>query len=167
MTQTELDGHLAAVILQAKQAGIPVSARIRSTVSVNRRARTRFGCCRTQEGIHTIEVTAILLDADETALRQVLAHEVLHTCPGCANHGARWKGYAERMNALYGYDIHRTDSHRQLGLSDDRPVRWLVVCRSCGKQMPRMKRSPLVNHPERYRCRCGGILYIKAAENQQ
>ena len=54
------------------------------------------------------------------------------------------------MSNRFGYDIHRTDSHESLGLEDDRPVRWLVVCRSCGKTMPRMKRSALVEHPERY-----------------
>jgi len=163
MTQTQLNSLLACVVEQAKQAGIPVSTRICPTVSVNRRAKTRFGCCRTRNGVHTIEIAAALLEADERVVRQVLAHEVLHTCPGCANHGTLWKGYATRMNDLCGYDICRTDSHQQLGLSDDRPVRWLVVCRSCGKELPRMKRSALVEHPERYRCRCGGTLYVKAA----
>lgn len=161
MTQAELNDHLAAVIGQAKQAGIPVSARICPTVAVNRRARTRFGCCRTQRGTHTIEVAAALLNADVRALRQVLAHEILHTCPDCADHGARWKHWAGRMNALFGYDIHRTDSHEGLGLADDRPVRYLVVCSKCGRESPRMKRSPLVDHPERYRCRCGGTLSIR------
>ena len=161
MTQTQLNGLLAAVIAQAKQAGIPVSSRICPTVSVNRRAKTRFGCCRTQNRTHTIEIAAALLDADAMAVRQVLAHEALHTCPGCANHGPRWKGWAARMNALYGYQISRTDSHEELGLTDDRPVRYLVVCRRCGRETPRMKRSPLVDHPERYRCRCGGALYVR------
>lgn len=161
MTQAELDGLLAAVISEAKRAGIPVSRRICPTVKLNRRAKTRFGCCRTQGGIHTIELAAPLLAAEEGAVRQVLAHEVLHTCPGCADHGPRWKGWAARMNALYGYRISRTDSHEGLGIADDRPVRYLVVCRNCGKEIPRMKRSPLVDHPERYRCRCGGTLEVR------
>ena len=162
MTQTQLNSLLACVMEQAKQAGIPLSPRISPIVTINRRAKTRFGCCRTKNGVHTIEIAAALLSGEERFIRQTLAHEVLHTCPGCANHGPLWKSYAARMNALYGYDIRRTDSHEQLGLSDDRPVRWLVVCRSCGKELPRMKRSALVEHPERYRCRCGGTLYVKA-----
>ena len=92
---------------------------------------------------------------------QVLAHEVLHTCYGCSNHGARWKGYAQRMNAAYGFHISRTDNHQALGLPDDRPVRYWVVCTRCGHKIPRMKRSPLVDHPERYRCKCGGALRVE------
>lgn len=39
-------------------------------------------------------------------------------------------------------------------------MKYLVVCQSCGRQLPRMKRSPLVEHPERYRCSCGGALRV-------
>ncbi len=165
VTQTELNGLLHKVITQAEQAGIPVSGRICPTVGVNRRARTRFGCCRRDGGVYCIEIAAALLGAHESAICQVLAHEVLHTCPGCANHGVRWKGWAARMNARYGYRISRTDSHAALGLEDDRPVRFLVVCRRCGRRIPRMKRSPLVEHPERYRCACGGTFEVKPPES--
>ena len=158
--QPQLDQLLAQVIAQAKAAGIPVAPRISPSVRVNRRAKTRLGCCRTTGEGHTIEVSAVLLDAGGDAVRQVLAHEVLHTCPGCANHGPRWRHWAERMNRAYGYRIRRTDSYQALGLPDPRPVRYLVVCTRCGRELPRMKRSPLVNHPERYRCRCGGTLQV-------
>lgn len=162
MGQEELDGLLALVIAQAREAGIPVSGRISPHVVINRRARTRFGCCRARAGQHTIEISAALLAADEGAVRQVLAHEVLHTCPGCANHGPRWQAWGAVMARRYGYQLRRTDSFQGLGLPDNRPVRYLVVCRSCGLRLPRMKRSPLVDHPERYRCKCGGCLYVRS-----
>ena len=38
-----------------------------------------------------------------------------------------------------------------------------VVCARCGRRIPRMKRSPLVDHPERYRCACGGTLAVEGA----
>ncbi len=158
--QPQLDQLLAQVIAQAKALGIPVSPHISPRVQINRRAKTRLGCCRATQSGHTIEVAAVLCDAGEAAIRQVLAHEVLHTCPGCANHGPRWRGWAQRMNAAWGYRIQRTDSYQALGLRDPRPVHYLVVCQSCGHQIPRMKRSPLVDHPERFRCRCGGRLQV-------
>lgn len=161
MTQQELDGLLARVIGQARQAGIPVSPAIEPAVRINRRARTRFGCCRRENGRYLIEVAAALLGAETHAVCQVLAHEVLHTCPGCADHGPRWKGWAARMNACWGYDIQRADTYDRLGLTDDRQPRYVVVCRRCGREIPRMKRSPMVAHPERYRCRCGGALYVR------
>ena len=159
MTQGEIDKLLARVIAQARAVKIPVSEHICPQVRLNRRARTRFGCCIRQNGEYMIELSARLAEGgSENAVLQVLAHEALHTCYGCSNHGARWKGYARRMNAAYGYDISRTDKFEDLGLEDDRPVRYWVVCTQCGRRIPRMKRSPLVDHPERYRCRCGGTL---------
>ena len=34
-------------------------------------------------------------------------------------------------------------------------------CTRCGREFPRTKASPLVLHPERYRCKCGGALICK------
>lgn len=161
MGRNNLNALLAQVIAQARSISIPVSRSIDPDVVVNTRARTRFGCCRTRMGRHTIEVAAALLEADEQAIRQVLAHEVLHTCPGCANHGAKWQHWASLMSQRFGYDIRRTDSHGALGIKDTRPIRYWVICRRCGNRTPRMKRSSLVEHPERYRCKCGGSLYIE------
>ena len=162
MTQGELDKLLSRVLAQARAVKIPVSEHICPQVRLNRRAKTRFGCCVRKDGAYTIELSAQLArEGSEDAIMQVLAHEALHTCYGCANHGARWKGYAQRMNAACGYRISRTDRFEDLGMEDDRPARYWVVCTKCGRRTPRMKRSPLVDHPERYRCRCGGALQIE------
>jgi predicted SprT family Zn-dependent metalloprotease len=162
MTQGELDKLLALAIAQARGIKIPVSDKIDPQVRLNRRARTRFGCCILRDGAYTIELSAQLArEGARDAVLQVLAHEVLHTCRGCSNHGPRWKGYAQRMNAAYGYHISRTDNYDSLGIADQRPVRYWVVCARCGTRIPRMKRSPLVDHPERYRCKCGGELRVE------
>ena len=162
MTQGETDKLLERVIAQARAIKIPVSDRVCPRVRLNRRAKTRFGCCVRQGGTYIIELSARLAgEGSEDAVMQVLAHEVLHTCYGCSNHGARWKGYARRMNAAYGYSISRTDRFEDLGLEDDRPARYWVVCTRCARRIPRMKRSPLVDHPERYRCKCGGTLRVE------
>ena len=157
----DFDALLARVAGQARALGLPVSRRIDPHVAVNRRAVTRFGCCIQRGKGYTIELSERLLTAPEGACLQILAHEVLHTCPGCRNHGARWKEYARRMNEAYGYAISRTGSCEALGVADTRPVRHLVVCTACGMEFPRSRRSPLVDHPERYRCRCGGALQRK------
>lgn len=164
MTQRDIDQLLAAVLEQARALKIPVSPRVDPHVRLNRRARNRFGCCILRDGVYTIELSAHLAEAGAPeAVSQVLAHEALHTCYGCSNHGRRWRGYADRMNAAWGYHIRRTDDFEHLGLTDDRPVRYVVVCQRCGRRIPRMKRSPLVDHPERYRCRCGGALRVEDA----
>ena len=167
MTQSELDRLLKLAIVQARAVKIPVSGDICPQVRLNRRARTRVGCCIRQGGRYTIELAERLAQGSgEGAILQVLVHEVLHTCYGCSNHGKRWQSYAQRMNAAYGYRIRRTSGLAELGLEDDRPVRWWVVCMKCGERIPRMKRSPLVDRPERYRCRCGGTLRVERVENE-
>lgn len=163
MTQQELDRLLAVAVTQAKAVKIPVSPYLCPQVRLNRRARTRFGCCVRRDGRYTIELSEQLSrEGSERAVLQVLCHEVLHTCYGCSNHGPRWRGYAQRMNAAYGYDIRRTDDYDTLGLTDQRPVRYWVVCDRCGRRIPRMKRSPLIDFPGRYRCTCGGALRVEA-----
>lgn len=67
MDQKTLDALLAKVIAQARQAGIPVSPAIDPKVRVNRRARTRFGCCIQKNGRFYIELASQLLSAREQA----------------------------------------------------------------------------------------------------
>jgi len=158
MEEQELDAALAEVIAQARALGIPTAGSIDPHVRVNRRATGRFGCCRRVGRTYIIEAAGRLLAAGEEAVRETLAHEVLHTCWGCKNHGERWKSYAGRMNEAYGYHISRTGTWEAVGLSDPKKVNYLLVCRRCGQEFRRTKASSLVRHPERYRCRCGGEL---------
>lgn len=157
----DFDTLLVQVAEQARALGIPISRQICPHVQVNRRAVSRFGCCYLREGSYVIELAEGLLTGPEAACRQTLAHELLHTCPGCQNHGPLWRSYAQRMNQAYGYRIARTDTCQALGLPEQAPVRHLVVCRACGREFRRTRASALVLHPERYRCRCGGKLVRK------
>ena len=155
----DFDALLARVVEQVRAIGIPCSKTIIPQVLVNRRAVSRFGCGRyLPDGRCLIELTDRLLEAEERACMQTLAHEVLHTCRGCRNHGKRWQSYAARMNEAYGYSIARTGTCAELGVPDARPARYVLVCRSCGHTFSRTRASSLVLHPERYRCRCGGGL---------
>lgn len=157
----DVNAILAQVIGEAVALGIPLSKHISPEVKLNRRAVARFGCCIRRGDTCNIEISARLPEAGERAVRETLAHEVLHTCWGCRDHGARWKNYAARMNAAYGYHIKRTGTWEALGLPDEKPVNHLLVCEKCGLEIPRTKASALVRHPERYRCRCGGKLSLK------
>lgn len=159
MTQRELDGLMAEMAQTLRDLGIPVSRRIAPEVLVNSRAKRRLGCCYIREGGYAVEVSARLLD-DEDALRQTLAHELLHTCPGCRNHGEAWKRYAAVANEALGYQIQRL---APAGEEDQAPsrreaARYLLVCQSCGREIPRARRSKAVRQPWRYRCPCGGKL---------
>ena len=157
MTQPELNALFASLAGELWALGIPLSKDIDPQPVVNTRAQRRLGCCVHREGRYTIQVSQSVLD-NPPLLRATLAHELLHTCPGCRNHGERWKSYAQRMNQAYGYQIRRTSACEELQVPDVKPVRHLLVCQSCGREFPRATASVLVRHPERYRCRCGGTL---------
>ena len=154
-----LDDLLRQVVEQARGLGIPVSPRIDPGVRINTRAKTRLGCCRVQGNSFVIELSARLLTAPLDAQRQTLAHEVLHTCYGCRNHGKRWQAYARRMNDAYGYHIRRTGSFEELGAAGPPPApRHVLVCEACGKRFERLRESKLTRKPHLFRCRCGGRL---------
>lgn len=156
----DFDALLVRVLGQARALGIPVSGRIRPRVEVNRRAVTRFGCCVKQGDGYIIELSHRLREVEEVACMQTLAHEVLHTCLGCRDHGPLWQDYAARMNEAHGYQISRTGTCQALGVADETPVNHLLRCTECGHQFGRARRSKLVQHPDRYRCKCGGSLVL-------
>lgn len=156
----DFDALLQLVLEQARALHLPVSCHLDSHVQINRRALTRFGCCVYQHKGYQIQLSSRLLTTQEWACRQTLAHEVLHTCPGCRNHGLLWQKYAEKMNEAYGYQISRTATPASMGLPDDIPARHLLVCQRCGREFPRHRASSLTEHPERYRCKCGGTLTL-------
>lgn len=160
----DFDKLLTAVKKEASDIGIPISGKISSHVSVNTRAKSRFGRCIKQNGGFVIELSSMLLDAPEKSCRQTIAHELIHTCPGCMDHGERFMYYASKMNDTYGYDIKRTNSIEEMGVKYDRAedAKFIITCRKCGKKFSRLRRSALTDHPSRYRCKCGGELYVRS-----
>ena len=167
--QKRVNEMLAEVIRDVRLLGIPVSKRIQKNVVINTRARTRFGCCkRMKPGLlgseYIIEVSEILLYAPETSLRQTLAHEALHTCPGCGNHSLGWKSYAEKVNAAYGLEIKRVSDPAAMGIEPTeilqrrKKINHVLVCENCGARIERTRASKVTKYPQLYRCRCGGKL---------
>jgi predicted SprT family Zn-dependent metalloprotease len=160
VTQQELNQLLQETIGQLRAVGIPISRKIHPQVEVNTRAQRRLGCCTRRQGQYFIQVSARILETPQL-LRQTLLHELLHTCYGCLNHGKRWKQYAQKVGEALGVEITRTaamegpvDPLRQ------EEVKYLLRCQSCGRVIPRKRRSKAVDHPERYRCPCGGKLEL-------
>ena len=104
VNKERLDILLQEVIQEARALKIPVSSTIEKNVIVNGRPKKRFGCCRKSRNGFEIEVSRFLLDeagCSEKIVKGVLAHEVLHTCRDCYEHGMLWKSYAGQMNKAY------------------------------------------------------------------
>ena len=85
---------------------------------INTRAKTRFGQCRVmRKGCFAISIAAIMFQAEDRHVEEVILHELLHSCKGCMSHGKQWKAYAEQVNLAYGTSISRTSTREQYGLA--------------------------------------------------
>lgn len=166
MVREYVDNILKEVIKQAQELDIPVPDNINEQVYINPRPKRRFGCCNTMNGKFNIEISEFLLKSDITKIKGVIAHEVLHTCKGCRDHGARWKEYADRMNKAYGYNIKRVSSFEEMGLDEiARPdsandIKYIIKCQKCGKEYPRKRFTCVMQKIDAYRCQCGGKLTL-------
>ena len=142
-------------------------------ISVNSRAQ-RWGICRwTPEGFK-IEVNRTLLDDrnGENGLVNTILHELLHTVPGCFNHGEAWKNCAEIVRRKYGYDIKRCSSEEEKDVTTGNLNRKNVVdkyvlrCENCGHEWRRKKWSKTCANVSRYRCPCGGKLHVYSLDDR-
>lgn len=131
----------------------------------NPRLRTTWGICRPWRGAFIIEVHPFLLDdrTPEKVLKNTLIHEILHTCPGCQNHGRLWKSYADRVNRLYGYEITTYISENEIKevadagtYSRDSTARYIMQCDGCKRRARYQRMTEFVRNPVGKRCRyCG------------
>ena len=100
-----LDQLLCDVITDAINAGIPVDPNIEKQVYIDYNTPERVGFCNMCLMKYEIHIADKLLKADQKYIKDVLAHEVLHTCFLAKNHYWPWNEYAETMNKTYGYHI--------------------------------------------------------------
>jgi len=157
-TVRDCDALLRQVAEELRGLKIPISDKIDPHVAINDRAVARFGCCKYQGGRCVIELARRVAEGPEESCRSVLAHELIHTCYGCRDHGKRWRAYAARAGEALGYRIERVSTSEELGVAEARAPKYLLRCTECGQEFPRVRASRLTQCPERYRCRCGGRL---------
>ena len=163
----------------AELASIGIHSEPISKVTVNTRARRRWGLASKKNGKWEISISSQLLadDLPDRPAKTVIIHEILHCRWNGESHIGYWRALADKVNKELGYRIRSTDSRESLGLppltdsekadlakryagaevtDDGKIVRYIVEC-PCGMQVGRSKMSKLIQHPEKYRCaRCGG-----------
>lgn len=128
-------------------------------ITVNTRAKSRWGQCRKRGCGYFININERLLHddiTDEDALSTII-HEILHTCKGCMNHGYEWQKLAELVNDCYAcYNIKRCTSAEEKGIegyNNNESYRYGIYCPKCNKIIgKRQKWSKALNNIERYSC---------------
>lgn len=89
----------------------------------NRVWTSAWGKCyrrHTMFGGDRFEITlnyAFYKAAKPQAAVQTLLHELLHTLPGCFNHGGLWKRYAQMINKKYNLKIKRCSNPKEFGIN--------------------------------------------------
>lgn len=145
-------------------------------VEVNPRLRRAVGRCvivKTYfcgEKDFKIELNPAVVEdsVPDSELETTLIHELIHTCPGCWNHGATWSRYAAKVNREYGYNVARlinckTAEQRR---NEAEPYKYKVICKSCGQVVAKRKRiCDLVSYPSHYHHKvCGGALRVECTD---
>lgn len=137
-------------------------------IKENRRAKKRLGCCKKERRIaqefFIIEISTVLEEATDQAIKEILIHELLHTCKGCFNHGKLWKLYAAKVNQVYGYNISTYADTAQLNIEKTTTpkYRYEIRCQQCNHVGYRQKKSKVITYPHLYKCgKCAGTLKVR------
>lgn len=123
---------------------------------INSRAKSRWGRCKKVNGVFEIEISDRLLDEqnDESGLENTIIHELLHTVPGCMNHGPNWKRMADKVYAAYGIEIKRCATAEEKGvdpIEEVKEYKYFLRCPDCGYVFKYMRETKAVKNPEGYR----------------
>ncbi len=158
MTAQEIDAMMQELILSLRELSVPIPSNICPRVLYNARAKRRLGCCYDRGGSYEIELSSSILEEPQK-VKEVLIHELLHTCRGCHNHGKRWKQYGERVKEAWGISVVRAVKlEGEAEPLRQEQVKYVLQCEKCGAVFQRKRLSKAVKFPNRYRCRCGGKL---------
>lgn len=103
----EINNLLVRVINDASNIGIPISDNIDNTIYIDEKRYDRVAACYkyTFPTRYEIHLSYDTLRAKESDIKNIIAHEILHTCFLSMDHGMPWSIYQKQMNNLLGYDI--------------------------------------------------------------
>lgn len=163
-----IEAYIKEIVEQCNTLEIPINKNI--IIMTDTRSSRRLGCCqklsdysKTKYGLdgydYQIKISELIFKSFKNEIRNTIAHEFLHTCENCMNHGKRWKYFANKLNNCYHYNIKTTTS-----LDKSNEAKYIVECPSCGKRVFRYKSCNVTQKPYLYICgNCGnkGLKLIK------
>lgn len=143
-------------------------------VEFNNRKNSRvLGMCTyigTLDGIPRYKITinkAYLQNSDPQSVHDTIVHEVLHSIPGCMNHGEKWSYYARQfMTALPQFNISRCTNNEgfknYLKKAMETQAKYTIICKKCGARFYKTRKSQWMDYLMRggkcyaYHRGCGG-----------
>ena len=143
-------------------------------VEFNNRKNSRVhGMCTyigTLDGIPRYKITinkAYLQNSDPQSVHDTIVHEVLHSIPGCMNHGKKWSYCARQfMTALPQFNISRCTNNEgfnnYLKKAMETQAKYTIICKKCGARFYKTRKSQWMDYLMRgdkccaYHKNCGG-----------
>lgn len=124
---------------------------------INTRAKRKWGDCkRINDDSFVISISEELLSkGTKRGIKQTIMHELLHTIDGCFNHQQKWKMIADYVNKKCNYDIQRTNTAEELGLSEEEKLnksKYIFKCEKCGQTVYRTRKSKFTENYKKYFC---------------
>lgn len=115
-------------------------------------------CNKITEDYYQIQLSKYLLDCDTQLIKNVIAHELLHTIHGCFNHGESFVRYANLVNRLFPhYKIEVKNTNKQF--SQNIKYKYKITCLNCGKVFYK-NRLPK-GHEFLKHSQCGGKIKVE------
>ena len=101
-----LDKLLLEVIEDVKSVGFPV-VNVLQMVVIDKEVKDSFGTCHKylNPKYYEIHLSDFMLKANANEIKNVLAHEILHTSDDTMEHNDIWCHFKDLMNKNLGYNI--------------------------------------------------------------
>ena len=152
---------------EMKRINMDISNRIVG-IKVNGRLSRSLGRCRFNHysGSYSIEINPCMLadSVEVKTTKNTIIHELIHTCPGCMNHGYECKRRGDRVNRMLGYNVQRCAEVERLEAAGvevkKEEYKYALECVRCGHQFKFQRWCSKLENPSRWKCGngCGGDL---------
>lgn len=157
-----------AIINQAVNAGVQILKEVYPSFQYKGFVKVRISKARSKWGsvkldYHTGDFSLTISDCfeeipDENKARirllSTVVHELIHTIPGCMNHGSNFKYYAALVNRKYpALKIQRCTSMKEVGVcANTKPARYIAKCSCCGKEWKYSRRPKIISCIDQCKC---------------
>ena len=112
------------------------------------KTKKTLGRCYSMYGMFRISLSKYLLECSEQLIKNVIAHEIIHTVPYCFNHGRNFQYYANLVNYKLGYNVEVRNTNKEF----NPPRKYKLTCLECGKVYYRDRLNQRYVANEVYRC---------------
>ena len=155
---------LAMMIREFKENGIPIPSDKICPYVGNLQSTRVFGkCMKKPDGTFQILLNDSILD-DEEQMRKTIGHELVHTCPGCFDHGNSFKHVALIVQIRLGIVVTRTGHIKEgssMDISRKMKAKFKITCTECGNVFYRTRACAVTKDPDKFRCsKCRGKLHV-------